>query len=114
VKIDAPAVDSIRFGYETIDLRAVDQLLDRSQTRAAGYALHHAAARLIDHGMPLEEILDLIESDIERDGLEALSLRMTRDTDGSCPHPGNLARPRRHEIAAALNRLRTLVVEQGK
>ena len=45
VKIDCPAVDTIRFGFETIDLRAVEQLVERSQTRAVGYALHLMARR---------------------------------------------------------------------
>jgi predicted ABC-class ATPase len=36
VKIEARAVDLIQFGREDIDLRGVEQLTDRSQTRAAG------------------------------------------------------------------------------
>jgi predicted ABC-class ATPase len=102
VKIDARAVDELGFGTQRIDLRCVGQLVDRSQTRAVGHALHIARERLMDGKTPLPEVLDALEARLEADGLDALS------PFGRGRHPGNLARPRRHEIAAALNRLRTL------
>ena len=44
------------------------------------------------------EVLDLIEADLDGEGMDVV-----------CPHlRGDYARPRRYEVAAAINRLRTL------
>ena len=107
VKIDCPAVDTIRFGFETIDLRAVEQLVERSQTRAVGYALHLMARRFRGRGMSLCRLLDDLEELLDEKGLEILNPHF-RESSWGAEHPGNFSRPRRHEIAAALNRLRTL------
>ena len=105
-RIDAPQRDRIVFGREEIDLRAVEQIVDRSQTRAIGQAIHLASRRLMDEGVPLPDVLDRLEDLLDREGLEALDPFATRD--GPRRHPGNFARPRRFEIAAAINRLRSL------
>ncbi len=103
VKIDARARDEIAFGSERIDLRAVEQLVDRSQTRAVGFALERLRARHLgdrgDGNTSLAEALDSLEAELDAEGLECLSERWI-----------DLARPRRHEVAAALNRLRSLRV----
>jgi predicted ABC-class ATPase len=100
VKIDVRGMDGLGFGTQTIDLRAVEQLVDPSQVRAIGYALH-AARRFMAPERALPEVLDALEAWLDAEGLEALDAR------------SNLARPRRFEIAAALNRLRTLRVAGG-
>ncbi len=107
VKIDARDLDRIRFGSDDIDLRHVEQLVDRSQTRAVGFAIHLAAQRFMDGEATLCEVIDRLEEFFDREGLDALDPfhRPGR-------HPGNFARPRRFEIAAAINRLRSLRVEQ--
>lgn len=107
VKIDAKSVDLILFGSDPIDLRGVEQLLDRSQTRAVGYALYLAREQLMDGQRTLDEILDETEGTLDAEGLDLLD---PRHRPGR--HPGNFARPRRFEIAAALNRLRTLRMKQ--
>ena len=56
----------------------------------------------------LSDVLDAIEEQLERDGIDALSPFAGSRRDDH--HPGRLARPRRHEIAAAINRLRSLRV----
>lgn len=115
IKLDAPATERIRYGRQDIDLRCVEQLVDPSQSRCIAYALYHASQKIMDVGRPLSEVLDALEQQIDRHGLEALS-PFSRSGDDYV-HPGNLARPRRHEMAAALNRLRTLRVaaeEQGR
>ena len=82
-----------------MDLRAVEQLFDESQTRAAGYAM--AAASRDCAGLPVSELLDSLDARLDEAGLESLT------SEGRAgAHPGRLARPRRYEIAAALNRLR--------
>jgi predicted ABC-class ATPase len=96
--------DEIRYGREEIDLGTIDQLVDDSQTRAvAACLLFLSKSGLVDGERPLASALDALESRIERDGLAAI---------GGNRVPGNLARPRRHEVAAALNRLRSLEVHQ--
>lgn len=103
VRIDARDLDRIVYGREEIDLRGVEQLVDRSQTRAIGHAIHLADRELVDGRRPLAEILDHLEAWMDRRGLECLSPFARGGA-----HPGALARPRRFEIAAAINRLRSL------
>ncbi len=105
VKIEADGIDGVRFGNETIDLRAVEQVADPSQLRAVGRALHRAAGEFIRENeySALPEILDWLESVMERHTVDGLS-------DFRGKHPGNLSLPRRYEIAAAFNRLRTLLI----
>ena len=107
VKIDVKAVDLIRFGTEVIDLRHVEQLVDISQTRAVAYSLYLAARRFMDGRRALSEVLDLLERAFDDEGLDILD-----PFHRPGKHPGNFARPRRHEIAAAVNRLRTLAVKR--
>ena len=102
VKIAVRDTDLLGFGRETIDLRAVEPLIEPSQTRAIGYALV-AARRFMDEGRTFPEILDALDAWIDDHGVGALD------------PAANLARPRRYEIAAALSRLRSLdVVEPDR
>ncbi|MDW8224989.1 MAG: ABC-ATPase domain-containing protein [Bacteroidota bacterium] len=107
VSIDAKSTDLLIIGTTPVELWAVEQLVDISQTRAIGYAIHTIAERYADGHKRLGELLDAVERLMDTEALEALSpfARGGR-------HPGNLARPRRYEIAAALNRLRTLRMGQ--
>lgn len=105
VKIDAKEVDALVYGRERIDLRGIEQLVDRSQTRAIGYAVWLASGEWMDGTRSLGEVLDEIEAFMDEEGLDGLTPRRRRGE-----HPGRLARPRRFEIAAAINRLRTLEV----
>jgi len=104
VKIDAKTVWEVGFGRERVDLRGVDQLVDRSQTRAVGQALYALRERFA--GRPLPEALDGLEALLDAEGVDVLD--PFRRGEGDARHPGNLARPRRLEVAAALNRLRSL------
>jgi len=103
VKIDAKALDLILYGRDPIELRFVEQLVDRSQTRAIGYAIHLAAQRFMNRQASLAEVLDQLEEFFDKYGLDALDPFRRGER-----HPGAFARPRRYEIAAAINRLRTL------
>jgi predicted ABC-class ATPase len=108
VKIDARGLNRIRFGAHEIDLSGVEQLVDASQTRAVGYAVHLARQRFIDGTATLPEILDRLEALFDDAGLDCLD---PFERPGC--HPGNFARPRRFEIAAAINRMRSLRVAQS-
>ncbi len=106
-RVKAFGTEEVAFGYESIDLSHVEQLVDPSQTRAIGLALVYALEQgFIDGRRPLSAVLDALESAIDRYGLDVLSPFRG--------HPGDFARPRRFELAAALNRLRTLEVRQSR
>ncbi len=106
VKIEARSVDAIAFGHEVIDLSGVEQLVDAGQTRAIGYALHLASRRLME-GRGLKAIVQGLVDLFDDAGLDGLDPYHQGER-----HPGNFARPRAFEIAAALNRLRTLRIRE--
>jgi predicted ABC-class ATPase len=109
VSIRARSLDRIEFGREDIDLRGVEQIVDTSQTRAIASAIYFASARLIDGDLTLREVLDELDELFDNRGLDELDpfYRVGH-------HPGNYARPRRFEIAAAINRLRSLRMRQSE
>jgi predicted ABC-class ATPase len=109
VKIDVKALDLILFGRDPINLRGVEQLVDPSQTQSVGHAIHLAASRLMDGRSSLRDVIEEVDVLFDRDGLDILDPfhRPGR-------HPGNYARPRKYEIAAAINRLRTVRMKQNK
>jgi predicted ABC-class ATPase len=90
---------ALQLGNSVIDLSRVHQIAEVPQTRAIGYILAYLAenGRRFS-GRPLREILEAVEREIDEEGLwPFLPARY-----------GDLAAPRRFEVAAALNRLRTL------
>jgi predicted ABC-class ATPase len=109
VKIDAKALDLLLFGNTRVDLRGLEQLVDRSQTRALGHAIELARRRYMGEGVTIARLMDALEKTFDEEGLDVLDLFRRGER-----HPGNLARPRRFEIGAALNRLRTLRIERAR
>lgn len=98
VKVRTRELDRVSFGTEEVELSAVEQLVERAQTRAIAEALVWARGRILDGRTPLREGLGKIIETVEREGLDAIS-----------PHPiGELAEFRIFELAAFLNRLRSL------
>lgn len=93
--IDTDSAEYLQFGRSLVDLGAVCQIADADQARAIGFVLYYAKLRYMDEGYPMREILDLVDRDLSNEGLNAL-IRDIR---------GDLARPRRYEVAAAINRL---------
>ena len=89
---------AIEFGEEEIDVALLYQLVDPAQCRMIGDVLLVLSRGLCDGRRSIPELLDAIDARIESEGLEALVAR------GS----GDRSRVRRFEIAAALNRLRSL------
>jgi predicted ABC-class ATPase len=100
VKLKVRDVDEVVFGTEEIDLTAVEQIVERGQLRAIASAIVYAKEQYINGHRTLPEILDRVMADIESQGLDILS---------NLPE-GDLVLFRRFELAAALNRLRTLKV----
>ncbi|MFQ6033696.1 MAG: ATPase, partial [Candidatus Bipolaricaulia bacterium] len=88
----------VQFGREEIDLSAMEQLVESAQIRTIGWALHYLAQHCFDRRTTIAEALDRLERLIEQKGLSAI-----------LPHEsGEFSCARRFELAAALNRLRTL------
>ncbi|RMG67319.1 MAG: ATPase [Calditrichaeota bacterium] len=112
VAIEARGLEVLDFGRQRVDLRAVEQLVDVSQTRAIGYALLLLKRQVLDGGTPLDEAMEALEKLLNEHGLDALNPAWWTGGPAREHHPGNFARPRRFEVAAALNRLRSLRVRQ--
>ncbi|MCG6986808.1 MAG: ABC-ATPase domain-containing protein [Gemmatimonadetes bacterium] len=125
VHVKVPDLRTLLFGRGTVDLGAVEQVVSRSQINAIGRALALAPGlpfppgRSQPAGGPelharsespggsalsgggsrtVAALLDAVEALLEERGLDALDDR----------RPGDLSAFRRHELAAALNRLRSL------
>ena len=98
VRFKVRDVDEMLFGGEDIDLSAVEQIVDKAQSRAIATAMVYAQRQYIDGKRTLAEILQLVMADIESKGLDVLT-----------PFPQcDLAKFRQLELAAAINRLRSL------
>ncbi|MFP4607156.1 MAG: ABC-ATPase domain-containing protein [Thiohalospira sp.] len=91
-KVQGKGRDHLVFGREDVDLRAVEQVADRSQVRAIGQLL----AKLSDEGGTVADPPAWL-----RERLEGAEWHRLFDKPD-----GDLARPRVFEAMAALNRLR--------
>ena len=99
-RVRAVRTRAIEFGQEEIDVSLLYQLVDPAQCRMIGDLLLRLARGLCDGRRDLPQILADLDADLEQRGIDALA-------DAGF---GDRARPRRFEIAAALNRLRSLRV----
>jgi predicted ABC-class ATPase len=96
VKIEARDTTTLFYGRHTIDLSRVEQLADVGQTRAIGWMLHYFATHYAASTPNLVDGLQKVFDDVLKMGLDIL-----------LPYKvGNLALPRLHEVAAAINRIR--------
>jgi predicted ABC-class ATPase len=101
VKLKSRGVDQITFGVEDIDLSAVEQIVDRGQLKAIALAIVYAKENYIDQQLTIPEILQRVTQDIATSGLDIIT---------NFPQ-GDLVTFRSLELAAALNRLRSLQVK---
>ena len=103
VKLKARDTDLINFGAQDIDLLAVEQLVDSGQLKAIALAIVYARSYM-DRQLTIAQILQQVERDISQQGLDII-------TD----YPrGDLAQFRPQELAAAINRLRSLLIINSK
>lgn len=101
VSIKVRSRDRVQFGTTTVELAAIEQIVETAQTRAIANALVWARGSMIDGDRPVAEAVRAIMEGIEEEGLDRV-------------HPyriGELAAFRPFELAAFLNRLRTLTTE---
>jgi predicted ABC-class ATPase len=97
-RIEARGPGTLLYGEQSMDLSQLVQLVDAGQTRAIGWLIRHYAERYADTTGGLTPGLRQALEDVAREGLDVL-----------CPHKvGNLALPRLQEVAATLNRMRTI------
>jgi predicted ABC-class ATPase len=111
-RIRVRGTDPLVLGAHEIDLRGVEQLADAPHLTGVGLALELLVRRgHLDGRRTLAEALDLLDAELGAgpdagpDGPDGVAaLLSVRDED--------FAVPRRHEVAAALNRLRGLRVRR--
>ncbi|MDM8529544.1 ABC-ATPase domain-containing protein [Anaerolineales bacterium HSG25] len=100
VNIKGRALRSVLFGREEIDLSLVSQLVDEGQVQAIGQALNYARQQVMDTDKTVAEIVSEVMAAVNKTGLDVLDNRQM----------GGYVLFRPYELAAALNRLRTLRV----
>lgn len=102
-KVGAKGLHTIMLAKQPIELQAVEQLVDPSQSRAIAECLRYMQ-KYVDGSRTLAEILELLFRDIDRD-FEVISPFKPGH------HPGELALPRRYELASAINHMRSLIIQ---
>ncbi len=103
IRISDRGRHEIVFGNSVIDLSDVEQIVDSCQTGAIGYALWYAV-RYMDGGRTLAEVVNAVSSDICEQGLDVIAPYIM----------GELAQFRGLDLAAAMNRMRTLRIFKEK
>ena len=99
-KIRARDTRAVRYGDGEIELSAVEQVLDASHAWTLGQAVRFVGEELAGSGRTLPQLLSALDAILDDEGVEVLS---------PFDEPaGDLVRPRRHEVAAAINRVRSL------
>lgn len=98
VKMKTMGRDGVQINRETVDLRYVEQLTDSEQLTALGYYLKYAESHLFDGKKTLTEAIEELCRRTEEEGMDFLA-------EGSYL-PSGLARPRKQEMFACLNRYR--------
>ena len=123
LKLKAQGTSELSLNYDMVELRYLEQLRDSEQTMALAYLLKYMELSLMDGRRSMTELADLIEKQLDERGLESLfasggaasSARAAAPAareaaGGSLDVRSALARPRRQEILACVNRYRKLIV----
>lgn len=104
-KTQAKGLTKILMGNTDILFDDTEQLVDASQTRMIAEIIQFLDKTGNLGNKTLNDLLDEIEQQMDTRGLASF-------TSFKEQHPGDIARPRRYEIAAVLNRMRTARVKQ--
>lgn len=100
IKMKAMGTSELSICKENVELRYLEQLKDQEQSMALAYLLKYAELKMMDGRKDLRQIGDLLEEQLDRSGLESLFERGDVSSQ--------LARPRKQEIMACINRYRKL------
>lgn len=96
-KIKTFGKDSFSLDKETIDMRYVEQLADSEQTNALAHLLRFGLEQVIDGKKSVRQTVQLLADLLDKQGWEPFC---------SSYVPCGLAKPRRQEIFACINRFR--------
>ncbi len=102
IKMKAMGTSEISICKENVELRYLEQLKDQEQSMALAYLLKYAQLKMMDGRKDLRQIGDLLEEQLDGRGLESLFERGDVSSQ--------LARPRKQEILACINRYRKLKI----
>lgn len=100
IKIKTMGTSELLLSKESVELRYLEQLKDQEQTAALAYLLKYAQLKMMDGKKEIRQIVDMLNEQLDSKGLESLF----EHGDVS----SQLARPRKQEIAACINRYRRL------
>lgn len=100
LKMKAMGTSEISIARENVELRYLEQLKDQEQSMALAYLLKYAQLKMMDGRKDLRRIGDALEEQLDKSGLESLFERGDVSSQ--------LARPRKQEIMACINRYRRL------
>lgn len=104
-KVQAKGLTTILMGNTEITFDQTEQLVDPSQTRMIAEVIQYLdKTNGLTNSHTLAQLLDNINAQMDQKGLATF-------TPHPDQHPGDLARPRTFEIAAVLNRMRTLRIK---
>ncbi|KAE8990453.1 hypothetical protein PR003_g21728 [Phytophthora rubi] len=102
-KVVSRGLGKIQYGEVDLDLSAVEQIVEPSQVRTIADAIQKMRS-FMDGKSTLDEVLAKLESEMDRTG--------SLDVVGFHKKSGFYTRPRKLELAAAINRLRTATMTQ--
>lgn len=100
IKIKTMGTSELSLAKESVELRYLEQLKDQEQTAALAYLLKYAQLKMMDGKKEIKQMIDMLDEQLDKKGLESLF----EHGDVS----SQLARPRKQEIAACINRYRRL------
>ena len=103
VKIKPRGIHTITYNKTEIDLSHLEQLIDPNQTNAICFIIHFIMEKVVNDKLTLPQVVEKVYGEISSKGLDIVSPYQG--------HPGNMALPRKHEIAAVLNRFRLLKIK---
>ena len=89
-----------------IELGATGPLVSESHSRSVGHAIRFACEELVLRDLPIPTVLDAMDAILDDEGVDVLSPWDTPD--------GRLVRPRREDLAAALNRWRSAPIDRAE
>ncbi|WP_106498171.1 ABC-ATPase domain-containing protein [Lentibacillus sp. Marseille-P4043] len=105
-KTQAKGLTKIIMGRSDISFEQTEQLVDASQTRMIAEIIQYLdRTNGLQRPTSLKDLLETIDKQMDQNGLASFAAFQNQ-------HPGDIARPRKYEIAAVLNRIRSLHVLQ--
>ncbi len=102
-KIKPRGINAISYNRTNIDIQDLEQLIDPNQTNSICFIIKYISRRIVNNKKTLLEVVEKVYEDIMTKGLDSIS--------SFRGHPGDMALPRKYEIAAVLNRFRNLRIK---